>query len=112
MSESRKALLGKILRFLLARLGVDLEGSTYGLGMSVIGVKGVCGSPCAVSEGSAGLGPDEISVNVSWVEWNLNTVIVPLSIFKQIIEVEYKETKMWYGEINMEIVLQALDKTN
>ena len=50
--------------------------------------------------------------NVSWVGWNLNTVIVPLSIFKQIIEVEYKETEMEYGEINMEITLQALDKTN
>lgn len=62
--------------------------------------------------GSAGLQHDETLVNVSWVEWNLNTAIVPLSIFKQIIEVEYKETEMGYGEINMEITLQALDKTN
>lgn len=46
------------------------------------------------------------------MKWNLNIVIVPLSIFKQIIEVEYKETEMGYGEINMEIILQALDKTN
>lgn len=65
-----------------------------------------------LSEGFAGLGHDRASVNVSWVEWNLNTVIVTLSIFKQIIEVEYKETEMGYGEINMEITLQALDKTN
>lgn len=64
------------------------------------------------SEGSAGLGRDGAPVNVSWIEWNLNTVIVTLSIFKQIIEVEYKETEMGYGEINMEITLQALDKTN
>ena len=42
----------------------------------------------------------------------MNTVIVPLSIFKQIIEVEYKETEMEYGEINMEITFQALEKTN
>lgn len=35
---------------------------------------------------------------------------MPLSIFKQIIEVEYKETEMGYREINMEIILQALDK--
>ena len=59
-----------------------------------------------------GPGQDGTPVNVSWVEWNLNTVIVPLSIFKQIIEVEYKETEMEYGEINMEITFQALDKTN
>lgn len=38
--------------------------------------------------------------------------MVTLSIFKQIIEVEYKEAEMGYGEINMEITLQALDKTN
>lgn len=57
--------MGKILRFPLVILSVDWEGSTAGLGMSVIGVKGVCGSPRAVSEGSAGLGPDEASVNVS-----------------------------------------------
>lgn len=42
----------------------------------------------------------------------MNTVVVTLSIFKQIIEVEYKEAEMGYGEINMEITLQALDKTN
>lgn len=42
----------------------------------------------------------------------MNTIIVPLSIFKQIIEVEYKETEMGFGEINMEITSQALDKTN
>lgn len=35
---------------------------------------------------------------------------MPLSIFKQIIEVEYKETEMGYREINMEIILRALDK--
>lgn len=35
---------------------------------------------------------------------------MPLSIFKQIIEVEYKETEMGCREINMEIILQALDK--
>lgn len=58
-----------------------------------------------ISEDSTELGFDGASVNVSWVEWNLNTTIVPLSIFKQIIEVEYKETEMGDGEINMEITL-------
>lgn len=65
---------------------------------------------CAVSVNPAGLVQVGASVNVSWVKWNLNIVIVPLSIFKQITEVEYKETEMGYREINMEIILQALDK--
>lgn len=69
-------------------------------------------SPLVTSGSPAGLVQNATSVNVSWVKWNLNIVIVPLSIFKQIIEVEYKETKMGYEEINMEIILQALDKTN
>lgn len=69
-------------------------------------------SAACISEDSAELGLDGASVNVSWVEWNLNTTIVPLAIFKQIIEVEYKETEMGDGEINMEITLQALKKTN
>lgn len=77
-----------------------------------MGMKGAWKLTSCVSEGSAGPKRDETSVNVSWVEWNLNTTIVPPSIFKQIIEVEYKATEMGYEEINMEITLQALDKTN
>lgn len=89
------------------------------LGAAAWSIRDVCerhggwweGRHC-LSEGFAELGHDSTSINVSWVEWNLNTVVVTLSIFKQIIEVEYKEAEMGYGEINMEITLQALDKTN